>query len=578
MIRLIPIATILAGLCHLASAQSSGNLADYGYTPPVKIPIFLSANYGELRLNHFHSGIDIKTQGVTGKPVYAVASGYVSRVAVSPSGYGKAIYIQHPNGTTSVYGHVEQFYDSLEHYVYRQQYARRSFRVDLSFKPDQFPVRQGQLIALSGNRGSSGGPHLHFEIRDAAQRPYNLLAHDILSVADTIPPRALTLYYVRIDTLQGIPLHRIVQRIPLRRVAENRYVPASGDQVPVCRNGYFAVEVKEHKNGTHNVMGVYRIEERIDQEQIFALEIDRVPFDITRYANAATLYSETGKRNNIYRLFVLPNNPLGIYQGIRKQGLITVDDDLPHPVEIDLEDEAGNLSRIRFSATLRHDLDSLPAPSGIPVLWWKDFRYASDGLSVSIPARALYESVLFHAPIRNIPQPSYAYSPLYNILSADEPLQKAITVSISADSLPVHLRDKALLGIVSASGKRSAAGGHWVSDGAAGRVEARVRNFGTYYIAVDTTPPRIVPEFKDNTDFSAQKSLSLKITDNFSGIASYSATIDGEWALLEYDPKNNRITHVFDDTRWPTGMSHELVVKVYDARGNGRTFVARYYR
>ena len=190
-------------------------------------------------------------------------------------------------------------------------------------------------------------------------------------------------------------------------------------------------------------MGLYRLQERLDGQPIFALEVDRVPFNVTRYANAVTLYSEQGKRNNIYRLFVLPNNPLDIYRNVRRQGLIALDDNQLHPIEIDLEDEAGNRSQICFSITLKHKLDTLPTPEGIPVLWWKDFQYDSDGLSVSIPARALYESVLFHAPARDIPLPSYAYSPLYNILSADEPLQKPITVSLAADGLPTRLRDKA---------------------------------------------------------------------------------------------------------------------------------------
>lgn len=576
MIRSLLTLGALAWLCNPLSAQTSAKLTDYGYTAPVKIPVSLSANYGELRSNHFHSGIDIKTQGVIGKPVYAVADGYVSRVSVAPGGYGKALYIQHPNGTTSVYGHVERFYDSLENYVYAQQYARRSFRIELSFKPGQFPVSQGDLVALSGNRGSSGGPHLHFEIRDGAQRPYNLLAHGMLSVADTIPPHALTLYYVQVDTVQGMPLHRIVQRIPLRRSAPGRYAPATGGTVQAGRNGYFAVEVKEHKNGTANVMGVYRIEQRVDGERTFAMEVDRVPFDLTRYANAATLYSERSKRNNIYRLFVLPNNPLGIYRDVLRQGMVTLGDYEPHAVEIDMTDEAGNRSQLRFTVARRQGFDSLPDPSGIPALWWKDFRHEADGLSVVIPARALYESILFRAPVRETALPSYSYSPLYDIYTPDEPLQKAITVSIAADGLPTHLRDKALLGTVSASGKRSAAGGSWKADGSGGRVEAKVRNFGTYYIAIDTVPPRITPEFKAGEDLSARKSLSLKISDNFSGIDTYTATIDGEWALLEYDPKNSRITHVFDESRWPKGRQRQLTVSVTDAKGNRRTFTAKY--
>lgn len=574
MIKFGYLTGLLLGFALSLSAQPAVNPADY--ILPVKIPVSLSANYGELRPNHFHSGIDIKTQGVTGKPVYAVADGYVSRLSVTPGGYGKALYIQHPNGTTSVYGHVEAFYDSLENYVYRQQYARESFRIELTFQPGQFPVSQGQLVALSGNRGSSGGPHLHFEIRDAAQRPYNLVAQKILSVADTIPPHALTLYYIQVDTVQGMPLHRITGRIPLRRSAPGHYVPASASPVQAGRNGYFAVEVKEHKNATANVMGVYRITQRVDKEKTFGLEIDRVPFDLTRYANAVTLYSEQGKRNNIYRLFVLPNNPLGIYSDVRSQGMLSLRDDAPREVEIEMTDEAGNSSLLNFTVALRKGFDSLPDPMGMPALWWKDFQYEDDGLSVSIPARALYESVLFRAPVRNTPLPSYAYSPLYDIYTPDEPLQKSITVSIAADGLPAHLRSKALLGTVSASGKRSSAGGGWKADGASGRIEAQVRSFGTYHIAIDTVAPRIVPEFKAGEDLSAKKSLSLKISDNFSGIDTFAATIDGQWALLEYDPKNSRITHVFDPKRWPKGQTRQLSVTVTDAKGNRNTFTAKY--
>ncbi len=576
-----PFACLLAlAAFFLGSGLRAQEISSSYYLPPVKIPISLSANCFELRPGHFHGGIDIKTQQVIGKPLYAVAAGYVSRVAVSPGGYGKALYISHPNGTTSVYGHVESFYDALERHVYAQQYARKSFSVDLYFKPDQFPVTADQLVALSGNRGSSGGPHLHFEIRDASGTPVNLLTGGYLNVADTIPPQLLTLYYIQLDTVQGIPQHRITHRIPLRSTSQGRYALPTGAPLEVARAGYFALEAKEFKNGTSNVMGVYRIEERLDGQALFGLRIDRIPFDQTRYVNALMLYGEHEKRTATYRLFMLPNNPLSIYRHPR-QGLggIHLADTLPHGVEIDLEDEAGNRSSLSLEIVRRDRFDSLlTAPVGMPVLWWKDFQYGDQGLHVEIPARALYESIFFDAPARDIPTPSYAYSLLYDVHTPDEPLQKAITLSLAADSLPEALRPKALLGVVSPAGKRSAAGGRWKPGGEGGRVEARVRNFGTYYIAVDTTAPRISPEFKGGEDFSTRESLSLKITDNFSGIDTYTATIDGEWALLEYDPKNDRITHPFDDKKWPRGKQHTLKVTVTDEKGNRSSISTTYKR
>lgn len=558
----------------LCAAQGQTKPAPADFKDPMRIPIVLSANCFELRPHHFHGGIDIKTQGVIGKGIYSVADGYVVRVAVSPGGYGKALYIRHPNGTTSVYGHVEQFYDELEAHVYEQQYAQRSFRVDLSFAPDRFPVTQGQLVALSGNRGSSGGPHLHFEIRDGAGRPLNILAHGFMTVADTIPPRPSAIYYVQLDSVQGVPVHRLGKRIPLRRTASGSYAPAAGDTVEIGAQGYFAVEATEYKNGTQNAMGLYRIEAAYDGETVFGLEADRVPFDVTRFVNALILYSQKERRNQTYRLYVLPNNPLSIYRNVRNRGMIAPPDNRPRPVEIRMEDEAGNQSRVAFTA-VRRVMPSLPAPEGMPAAWWKEFAYDRDGLKVFIPARALYESIFFRASVRDVPIPSYAYSPLYEVHTDEEPLQSSVTISIAADSLPAALRGKALLGRVSPAGKRSAAGGGWTRGGF---VETKTREFGTYYIAVDTIVPRIVPEFRNGDSMAGQGSLSVKVTDDFSGVETWSAQLDGRWALFEYDPKNDRLTHVFDDIRWETGCKHNLTLHVADAKGNRATFTASYFR
>lgn len=535
----------------------------YHFGPPVDIPILLSANYGELRGAHFHSGIDIKTQGVIGKPVLAMADGYVARIAVSPSGFGKALYMNHPDGTTTVYGHVERFAEEIEAYIHELQYARKSFSVDVAPPADKFVFRRGDRIALSGNRGSSGGPHLHLDVREtASQRPLNIVARNIIAVADTIPPQAKVLYFIGIDTVQGIPIHSVRRKLSVKQSAPGRWRLAGGDTVVVSQTGYFAVEAEEKKSGTTNPMGIYTIDALMDGAQFFAMTVDAIPFDLTRYSYATALYPESrGTRNGVYRLCSLPNNPLHIYNGTARRGIIALRDDNVHDIDIALGDDCGNRSVLSFR--IRRGLGpKSPEPQGIPVRWNEDFSIRREGLSLSFPKRTLYESILLS--LKTKPAQRYSYSPLYEIHSADVPVQKSLTIAIDAPDLPQHLRGKALLGIVGKDGRRSSAGGAWKD----GRVTGTPRSFGTYYIAVDTVAPRIVPSFEPGADFGTKKTLSFKISDDFSGIATYSATIDGQWALFEYDPKTNTLTHYFDDTRWGKGGTHTLVLTVTDGKGN----------
>ena len=545
----------------------------YHFGSPVDIPVLLSANYGELRGAHFHSGIDVKTQGVIGKPVLAMADGYVARIAVSPSGFGKALYLNHPDGTTTVYGHLERFAEEIEDYIHEQQYARKSFSVDITLPADKFVFRQGDRIALSGNRGSSGGPHLHLDVREtASQRPLNILARDMIAVADTVPPKVKKLYFIGIDTVQGIPVHNIRRKLSVKRSAAGLWKLAGGDTVVVSQTGYFAVEAEEKKNGTANPMGIYTIDALMDGTQFFAMTVDGIPFDLTRYSYAATLYPESKTtRNGIYRLCSLPNNPLPIYNGTVRRGVLTLRDDEVHDIEIVLGDDCGNRSVLSFR--IRRGLGpKTPVPEGIPVRWNEDYSVRHDGLSLSFSKRTLYESVLLH--LKTEPAQSYSYSPLYEIHTADVPVQKSLSISIDASGVPQCLREKALLGIVDKDGRRSSAGGAWKE----GRVTGTSRSFGTYYIAVDTVPPRIAPSFESGTDFTAKKTLSFKISDDFSGIASYSATIDGRWALFEYDPKTNTLTHYFDDGRWPEKGNHTLVLTVTDGKGNKNVCKTNYKR
>lgn len=544
---------------------------------PVDFPVVLSANYGELRTNHFHSGVDIKTQGSTGKNVRSIADGYVARVSVSPSGFGRAIYINHPDGTTTVYGHLDSFSSAVADYVKEQQYAKSSFRVDLYPAKDKLPVKKGEVIALSGNSGSSGGPHLHFEIRStASQVPLNPLTKGTVSTADTIAPKPITIYWTTVDYQGAVPVHSILHKVDAVKTGRNEYT-LTEPLIKVGQEGYMAVEVNESKNGTDNFMGPASITADKDGERFFSMSLDAIPFDIARYSNAVTFPAAATTRNGVYRLCVLPNNPLKIYRNVMNRGMINLQDTAAHKIEVTFTDDCGNSSLLSFNIR-RDDSAVTPAPraTGQSILWAHGLNYEDDGIAVTVPPGALYESTIFN--VKTVPALSYGYSRLYAVHDPHELLQKSITISIKADGLPPHLREKALIGQISPTGRRSSAGGRWKSDQASGSVETTAGAFGRFYIAVDTVAPRITPSFTTDADLSAKKSMTVTISDDFSGIGSYNATIDGKWALFEYDPKTSRLIHYFDDARFGKGTTHTLTVEVTDAKGNKTVFNGKYKR
>ena len=269
---------------------------------------YYSANFGEMRPNHFHSGTDIKTDGVEGKPVVAAADGYVSRIFFSPWGYGMALYIAHPNGTTTVYGHLSRFRKDIADYVWQQRHSQRKNRVDLYCKAGMFPVKRGEQIALSGNTGSSGGPHLHFEIRDSrTQKTLNVIQQGVLKPKDNIAPLMMKLHYVEVDTVRNTPLHSALRTYTLKKdpnsASGSAYALTQETPVRVGRRGYFIIEVSDRKNDCTNTYGVYRITERLDDRPIFEYRNDGFPFDFSRYCNSVSYYPiQRSSRNEAIRL------------------------------------------------------------------------------------------------------------------------------------------------------------------------------------------------------------------------------------------------------------------------------------
>lgn len=550
------------------SGQLSSEYQDY-YRQPMDGTILLSGNFAETRSNHFHSGLDMRTGGVEGEPIYAVADGHISRIGVSPYGFGRVLYVAHPNGTTTVYAHMQKFTNDVEGYVNSERYRLRRHSVDLYPSGTLFSVKKGDLIGYSGNSGSSGGPHLHFEVRESgSQRPLNVAKMDIYKIRDDIYPRIVRLYVIETDTVNRIPIHSTPSPLQVKRVSEGEYLLTAEEPIEVGPGVHFVLEATDRKNDTHNTFGIYSLDAKLDGERFFSFKLDEFLFSDTRYVNSLSHYGlQSGSRNELLRVAVQDNNKLPIYSGVRNRGLIQLEDDEIHTVEIDVSDDNNNTSTLSFLIKREGNHVKDHTQKGIPVDYRVGYNRASEFHYLTIPANSLYESMHYTESITTIPESAKGtvecYSQLYNLHNDKTPLHSAVSLAIEPSNFPEELSSKLCFAKLNRRGRLQYAGGKY-SDGS---VRGTTRDFGSYCVVADVTPPRVTPSFSNGANLSGFNSIYFDVSDDFSGVASYEATIDGEWIV--FDHQRNRITHRFASS--PViynGEAHKLVLKVKDSKGN----------
>jgi len=537
------------------------------FISPVKIPLLLSSNFGELRVDHFHSGLDIKTQGVTGQKVVATANGYIYRISISPVGFGRALYIRHPSGYSTVYGHLDKFTPEIEDYVKNQQYKNKSYTVTLFPQKDKFPLRQDDLIAYSGNSGSSSGPHLHYEIRKSDKEiPVNPLLFEF-GVRDNIAPviEKLVIYPVNRHTM--INNQNIIKKINVSGEHGNYYIPVE-NEITISGLAGFGIKSFDRLNDTYNKCAAYSIDLIIDSVSIFSYVMDGFSFNESRFVNSHIDY-ETYMKEKIYieRTFVLPNDKLSVYKDVINRGIFNFNDDQTHHAEIIVTDAHNNISVLSFtikaqSANYKQVTETNDKYMKL-MPYNKANSFASDNLSISIPIGALYDTLYYN--YKTSPGTLEMLSDLHHIHNKFVPLQKPFKISIKPITIPEGKESKMLIVQLGDDLIKSAINSSWSE----GYLTADVLSFGNFYVGIDSIAPAISTNgLVSGANLNGKKEIRIKITDDFSGIKSYEPAIDGNWALFEYDQKNNLLIYKFDEKRVTKGKVHNLSLKVTDNKDN----------
>lgn len=557
--RILVIAFLLNSATATAQLFSTPGYPKGYFRNPLNIPIFLSGNFGELRSNHFHMGLDIKTQARENLPVYAAADGYIARIKIEPGGFGRAIYINHPNGFTTLYAHLNVFNPALESWVKQQQYQQESWAVLIELPPGQFPVKKGDYLANSGNTGGSQAPHLHFEIRqtinDVNLNPF-LFG---LPIPDNVRPRIvrLAVYDRTKSTYEQSP-----RFIPVKAAGAASFIttPAlvkvSSPKISFAINGYDMI------NGAANHVGIFESVLYMDEQAVAGFRMDNISYNDTRYLNAHIDYkTRTLASAWLQHLSELPGFIHSIYKKGTGDGVLDVSDGQVHIIKVEVKDAAGNTSALTYKV----QYTGTPTPEA--AVAGKEFYplmidgFESPDCEFYIGERCLYDSVHIKYTQSAATSP-LAVSAIHSIGERYIPLQEAFLIRIQPGRvLTTAEKSRTVMQWFSGSHK-TVQKVDWQENWAT----ARFRDFGSYQLLVDTEPPVIVPVgFTDGANLQKASRIVFTIKDNLEVFTKVRAELDGKWLRFTND-KGRMFIYYFDE-RCPPG-GHTLTISAEDEAGN----------
>lgn len=537
------------------------------FISPMDTPLYLSAPFGSLRDNHFHSGMDIRTFEKEGLPIYAIADGYVSRIKVSAIGYGKAVYINHPNGYTSVYAHLLKYEGTIASYIKSIHYQEQKFELDNFPIKDLIKIKKGEIIGWSGNSGGSTGPHLHFEIRDTKlEESINPQLFGIPGV-DLFNPILKRLVVYALNNNRPIVQHNIA-------INENNSIKTDSgtlllDTLTIAKGlTGFGIEAYDYLMNENKTYSIYCTDFFFNQIKRFSYRIDRVNFAETKYINTHIdydLYKRDGYR--IQKCFIDDGNKAQVYPYIRNKGKVLIDDTLVHTIQFCIGDFDGR-SHTFYAKIKSNNKTAYSETPCNEIVWYPNSKqiFKRDGITISIPESALYDT-LNPCIIVTKPNTKGILSAAYQIHTPNTPLHKSIGISIDTDTARIP-SSKLLLASIKKDGSLSSVGGEYKQ----GKVTSLTGNFGTYVIIADTISPTIkVLGLSPKNEINDTTKLLIKTSDNMSGISSYNAYINNVWILLDYDAKNDMLQYEFDN-KTIFNQKQELLIIVIDKKGNTTTW------
>jgi len=570
------ICTLISILIYISFSLRGQEILPQNYfINPLDIPLSLAGTFGEIRSDHYHTGIDIRTDGKEGLTVRAVAKGYISRIVVSPYGYGNAVYITHADGYVTLYGHLSRFNRAITNYVKSKQYAQEKYQQDINVPPGQFNVNQGDTIAFSGSTGAAEGPHLHFEIRDAKNEdPINPLLAGY-KVVDNLAPiiKGIALYPLNdSSSINGShqPLYIKAGKI------NNRYVIAANTTIHAYGSIGVGISCYDIAEGTDNRNGPYIKILKDNNDTIYYSRMDELSFATMRFINGHIDYAAMHSRiDTIEYSFLQDNDKLNIYKKIVNRGRINCKINKNHAMEYVISDYNGNTSTLAFTILgeekkppIYHDTAKYLAIAN----WREPFNYEDKGIKIQIPAGALFNTMHFHYSMDTL-RSNTEISPIYNIQNENTPLAINYTLMIKPKpDLSDSIMKKAI--VVRLEGDRKVSiGGTWSN----GYMTVHPKNFGRYAIMLDIYRPVIKPVniFKGK-DMAHDKEIAFEVSDNLSGVKYFRGTVDGKWILMEFNPKNNYVYYTFDEH---VGKgAHHLRLVVSDEVGNTSVYETEFTR
>ncbi|WP_299160623.1 M23 family metallopeptidase [uncultured Tenacibaculum sp.] len=538
---------------------------DY-FSPPLKIPIVFAGTFGELRSNHFHSGVDIKTQGKQGIPIYAPANGHVSRIKVSQYGFGKAIYLKHPNGYTTVYAHLKKYAPKIQKYVKRIQYQKEKYQTGNIFpKPEKFPVKKGDLIGYTGDTGSSGGPHLHYEIRNTQTEHIINPMHFGLNAADDKSPSIKKLIAYPLENNSRINNSALKTLISFKSIGENKFISES---INASGTIGFGISVFDRLNGALNKNGIYSLEMKVNGSRVYYHDVETFSFAESKYINLLIDYQHYKTyKSRVQKTHKVAANRLNLYEDLVNNGKIKVENGASYNVKIIAKDFKHNTSSITIPVKgVESNLIFKQKDTTNYKITAKDFnKFNHKNVTIAFPKNTFYNDCFIDFSLEN---------GIAKIHNPTVPLDKRYTLTFETSFLNENQKQHVYIANVTNSKYPR----YTSTRKKINKVYTTTKVLGDYTLLFDKIKPTIQSyNFKDKQWISKNKTLRLKIKDSESGIKNYRATIDGNWVLMEYNHKKGILTYDFTDKKL-VGSKHLFKLVVSDNVGNTKIFSATFFK